>query len=116
MKNKVFIIMLCAVIIYFCIFAGIFMSRIGSGKSVTIQSDSNVPNQSASKISVININTATEEDFILYLDVDRSLAASIISYRNKYGEYVYISELKNVPDMTDEEYQRIKPYLTLSDG
>lgn len=114
MKNKVFIIMLCAVILYFTIFAGIFIGRTGSDKSVTIQSDANSPSQTANKISVININTATEDDFVLYLDVDQSLAASIISYRDKYGEYVYISELKNVPDMTNEEYERIKPHLTLS--
>lgn len=115
MKNKVFIIMLCAVILYFIVFAGVFIARTGSGKSVTVQADSNVPNHAAGKASVININTATEEDLILYLNVDRSLAVAIISYREKYGEYVYISELKNVPHMTDEEYERIKPHLTLSD-
>lgn len=115
MKNKVFIIMLCAVILYFAVFAGVFIIRTGSGKSHTEQDDTFFLNQSERITSVININTATEEDFILYLNVDRSLAASIISYRDKYGEYVYISELKNVPQMTDEEYERIKPHLTLSD-
>ena len=115
MKNKLFIIMLVGILICVGIFAGVFWGRSSIKNTVIINQNSKTASANAPKNKPMDINEVSEDDLVINLQISRSLAREIVNYRKTYGEYVYISELKNIPGMTDEVYQQIRPYLTLSD-
>lgn len=115
MKNKLFIIMLVGILLCVAIFAGVFIGRSSIQNMVIVRQDSDTVSDSAHKNEPLNINKVGEDELVIYLQIKRSLAREIVNYRKTYGDFVYISELKNVPGMTDEVYEQIRPYLTLSD-
>ena len=115
MKNKLLIIMLVGILLCVSILAGAFIGRSSIKNMVIVRPDSGSVSDSAPKNEPLNINTVSEDELVTYLQITRALAREIINYRETYGDYVYISELKNIPGMTDEVYQKIRPYLTISD-
>ena len=111
MKNKLLTMMLFGILICIAIYAGVFIGRSTSRNMTYISPKSN---NVTSNIS-LNINEVSEDELVINLQLTRSLAREIINYRKTYGDYVYISELKNVPGMTDKVYEQIKPFLVISD-
>lgn len=115
MKNKLFIIMIVGILMCVAIFAGVFIGRSSINNMIIVRPNSGAVADSAPKAETLNINKIGEDDLVIYLQIKRSLAREIVNYRKTYGDYVYISELKKVPGMTNEVYEQIRPYLAISD-
>ena len=56
----------------------------------------------------ININTATEEELESLKGIGPATAKNIISYREEYGGFSSIEEIKNVKRIGDKIFERIK--------
>ncbi|MCD4682380.1 MAG: helix-hairpin-helix domain-containing protein [Bacteroidales bacterium] len=64
----------------------------------------------------INLNQATIKEMIKHPYIEFYLAKSIITYREETGGYKNLEELRNAKLIYEELYQKIKPYLTLTDN
>ncbi len=62
-------------------------------------------------LSPIELNSASIDDLnrIPYLNLQ--LATDIVKHREKFGFFYSISELNSVPSITEEMFQKIKPFL-----
>ena len=56
----------------------------------------------------ININTATEEELESLKGIGPATAKNIISYREEYGGFSSIEEIKNVKRIGDKIFEKIK--------
>lgn len=74
-------------------------------------STSDSKNESAFKISNVNINTATQTELETLPGIGPSLALKIINYRKENGKFKSIEELKNVSGIGDNKYDEIKKYI-----
>ncbi|MCR4659138.1 MAG: helix-hairpin-helix domain-containing protein [Bacteroidales bacterium] len=63
---------------------------------------------------VVDINTADTLTLQLLHGIGPTYARRIVAYRNRLGGYVSTSQLTEVYGFSDELYQHILPYLTLS--
>lgn len=63
--------------------------------------------------TIININTATVEDFMKLSGIGEAKAKSIIEYRNSIGSFSKVEDIKNVTGIGDSIFDKIKDYLTL---
>ncbi|MEO0227737.1 MAG: helix-hairpin-helix domain-containing protein [candidate division WOR-3 bacterium] len=61
----------------------------------------------------IDLNRAPLEEFYT-LPVDSSVARSIFEYRQIYGPFKSVYELRNVPEVTAEIFERIKPVVKIA--
>lgn len=61
----------------------------------------------------ININQAGIKDLSRHPYIGYNIALSLVNYRKNHGNYKVISEIKNSLLITDENYSRISPYLTI---
>ena len=68
-------------------------------------------NNSVKKIS---INTATIDELKVHPYIRYNIANAIVAYRNQHGLFTNADELKKIMLITDEVYQKIIPYLSLS--
>ncbi|MGB9663320.1 MAG: helix-hairpin-helix domain-containing protein [Ignavibacteria bacterium] len=59
----------------------------------------------------IEINQATVDDLTQIPFIDLSLARAIINFRNQYGFYYTLAELKSVQGMTEELFNKISPFI-----
>lgn len=81
-----------------------------TGKTIKSGSDSYEKIQ----VEKININTADEETLSENLTgIGPLIAERIISYRNHYGGFQTIEELKNVKGIGDKIFQKIKDNITV---
>ena len=78
--------------------------------SLTSDNKSNI-NESAFKVSNVNINTATQTELETLPGIGPSLALKIINYRKENGKFKSIEELKNVSGIGDNKYDEIKQYI-----
>ena len=62
---------------------------------------------------VININTATKEEFLTLTGIGESKADAIISYREENGDFNAIEDIKNVSGIGDSLFEKIKEYITV---
>lgn len=65
------------------------------------------------KSSLVNINTAGEEQLCTLPGVGSSKAKSIIAYREQNGAYRTIEEIMNVEGIKDGVFQKIKDSITV---
>ncbi len=56
----------------------------------------------------VDINTASTEDLMKLPGIDEYRAKMIDAYRYTYGKFKTVSDIKQVPDITDEIYDQIK--------
>ena len=61
---------------------------------------------------LININTASQSELENLPGVGPTLAASIIQYRQQYGAFTVIEDIKNVPGIGDALFDQIKNRIT----
>lgn len=61
----------------------------------------------------VNVNKAGEDEFIELKGIGEVLAARIIKYRNNYGPFKRIEDIKRVYGISEDKFQQIKEYLTL---
>ena len=80
-----------------------------------INKDDNINNNSNNvstfKVSMVNINTATQTELETLPGIGPSLALKIINYRKENGKFENIEELKNVSGIGDNKYDEIKEYI-----
>jgi len=62
----------------------------------------------------INLNQATVGTLIDITGIGRTLARRIIDYRQHYGEFKDISELKNIKGIGKSKYEIIKDYFIVN--
>lgn len=65
------------------------------------------------KNDLISINTADLDQLITLPGIGKSIAQRIIDYRNLYGSFNYLEELKNVNGIGDGKFNKIKEYICL---
>ena len=63
--------------------------------------------------SIININTATIQEFTQLSGIGESKAKSIIEYREANGYFKTIEDIKNVTGIGDNIFDKIKNYITI---
>ena len=68
----------------------------------------NSNNESAFKISTVNINTATQTELETLPGIGPSLALNIINYRKENGKFSSIEDIKNVSGIGEAKYENIK--------
>lgn len=61
----------------------------------------------------ININTATENMLITLPSIGKTIAKSIIEYRETYGPFTDITQIKNVKRIGDKTFDKIKNKITV---
>lgn len=62
---------------------------------------------------LVNINTASKDDFLSLKGIGEGKANSIIEYRNKNGNFEKIEDIKNVSGIGDSLFEKIKDYITV---
>ncbi len=77
-----------------------------SGSGVIISDES-----TSSSSSLVNINTATQTELETLSGIGPSLASKIIEYRETYGNFESIEDIKNVSGIGDSKYESIKDYI-----
>ena len=68
------------------------------------------------KPQLIDINTATVEQWKNLPAIGDALSNRIVKYRDKIGGFTSIEQVKQTYGLSDSAYQIILPYLTLSSG
>ncbi len=63
--------------------------------------------------SKININTAGIDELCKLPGIGENTAQDIILYRNDYGDFKKIDEIKLVPGIGDKKYEKICDYITI---
>ena len=82
--------------------------------STTITSESSSSkNESAFKISIVNINTATQTELETLPGIGPSLALRIVNYRKENGKFSSIEDIKNVSGIGEAKYEDIKNYIKI---
>lgn len=68
-----------------------------------------------SNISVrkININTALLDELKAHPYIRYTIAKVIVEYRNQHGNFTNVEQLKKINLITEEIFQKVKPYLTV---
>lgn len=61
----------------------------------------------------ININKATKEELVKLEGIGPALAERIIKYRNFYGPFNRIEDIKKIYGIGDSKFNRIKNYLSV---
>ena len=62
----------------------------------------------------VNINSATAKELEILPFIGEARARAIVNYRQKRGGFASLDEVRQVPDIGDNTFQAIKPYLILS--
>ena len=63
---------------------------------------------------VIDINLADEKEWVQKTGLSKSVISRILNYKNYLGAFEHIGQIKKVYGISDEDYQFIKPHLSLS--
>lgn len=63
---------------------------------------------------IVELNTADTSALIALSGIGSKLAFLIIQYREKLGGYVSVNQLREVYGMSDENFRRIKPQVTVN--
>lgn len=59
----------------------------------------------------ININTASEQDFLSQKRIPRNVAKAIVIYREQHGPYQEVVDIKKIVFINDDIYERVAPCL-----
>ena len=67
----------------------------------------------SSKVTKLNINTATVEEMKKHPYIKYNLANLIVNYRKQHGNYKSVEEIKKLDLVNDELFAKLAPYLTI---
>lgn len=67
----------------------------------------------AAPTAVVNINTATAEQFDGLPGIGAKLAARIVEYRQKNGGFKKLEDLMNVQGIGEKNFLKLKPLITI---
>ncbi len=62
----------------------------------------------------IQLNSVTEKELAAHPYISYKLAASVVAYRFQHGYFTSIEDLVNLKLLTEKDFQRIKPYITIN--
>ena len=68
---------------------------------------------SSSDVKKININTANYSSLASHPYITKSIANTIIKYRNHHGNFTSLAELKLIPLIDEDLFRKIAFYLTI---
>lgn len=85
------------------------------GESELIGDNSAESIQESETSTKININTADKNMLMTLPGVGQSIADAIISYRESFGGFRNIEELKNVYKIGEKSYARLKEFVKVED-
>ena len=69
------------------------------------------PAESETSTKLININTASKEELMQLPGIGESRALSIISYREKNGDFKVISDIMKISGIKEAAFDKIKDYI-----
>ncbi len=84
-----------------------------TAKTNNYQPASNYHQYQKPQPTIIDVNTATVEDFKALPGVG-NLAYKIVKFREKLGGFININQVKETYGLTDSVYQAMQPYLSFS--
>ena len=113
MKTKVPTFLLIATLVCITIYIGVFIGR-ATSRNITALPDAPNDSYTNSASFSLDLNQATIDDLLRLPGMDRQLAENIIAYREKFGSFVLVGEVRRIEGMTDQIYNLIKEYLTVS--
>jgi len=64
-------------------------------------------------IKKLNINAATTDELKTHPYIRYQLANVIVNFRLQHGNYKQVEDLKKIMILTDDVYEKLKPYITL---
>ena len=73
----------------------------------------NTDNNINNSFNKISINTATSEQLQTLPGIGSSKAESIVKYRNEFGNFTSIEDIKNVSGIGDSLFEKIKDNITI---
>ena len=115
MNKKVPTILFIATLLCIAVYIGVFIGRAFSWNITSLPDAQNhIAGTTDPASLLLDLNTATEDDLLTLPCMDSYLAKSILQYRQKFGGFIHISELKNVDGMTNDIYRQLKEYVTVS--
>ena len=85
----------------------------GNSSTTITSENSSSNNESAFKISIVNINTATQTELETLPGIGPSLALRIVNYRKENGKFSSIEDIKNVSGIGEAKYEDIKKYIKI---
>ena len=68
---------------------------------------------SSNNIRKLNINLANEADLSKHPYITFELAKAIVYYRNKYGNFNNVNDIRKIIFVNESTYKKIAPYLTV---
>jgi competence protein ComEA len=86
-------------------------ARVKDGKQIAIPSTGRCTRSGSKKL---DINRATKDQLLKVPGMDPDLAAAIIGYRDSYGGFVDLTELKSALGIDANLYKRLARSLTVS--
>lgn len=72
-----------------------------------------IPRIDESTSELISINSASVDELVKLPGIGEGLAKRIIDYRNSYGSFMNLEDLKNVNGIGDAKYNKLKEYICL---
>ncbi len=75
--------------------------------------EDNIKDSSNSDSNLINLNKATLEELDSLPGVGPATAQNIINYREQYGGFAAIEEIKNVKRIGDKTFEKLKDHITV---
>jgi competence protein ComEA len=63
----------------------------------------------------VDLNTATVDQLTALPGIGATLAARIVEYREKVGQFRSADELLNVKGIGEKNFQKLEPWLTVSE-
>ena len=83
-------------------------------QSAVAQTARAVSTKPATSAGVVNINTASANDFEALPGIGAKTAARIVEYRQKNGPFKKIEELMNVRGIGEKNFLKLKPQLAIA--
>ena len=114
------VLALCAIVFT----AGYFTGRLTAKNQITVSASdyASSPVSSAASagtqedISPVNLNTADADTLCTLPGIGPELADSIIAYREEHNGFTVPSELMNISGIGSATYEKLKAYVTVSEG
>jgi len=69
--------------------------------------------QLGGEVKKINLNTTTLEELKLHPYIKYHLANALVQYRVQHGDYKSVEDIRKIMILTEENYQKLKPYLAV---
>jgi len=59
----------------------------------------------------VNVNTATFDELYLHPYIGKPRARMIVAYRQQHGPFKTVADLKKIPILKEEDWERMRPYI-----